>query len=93
MKNIYVIRNNLACETVSDLFTMNNHALACQGFVNFLKSVQDKTGENDKHFSLWCVGEFDPQHLFCRADDTTAVEVARGKEEALNLISQAEETV
>lgn len=93
MKNIYVIRNNLACETVSDLFSLNNHALACQGFINFLKSVQDKTEENDKHFSLWCLGEFDPQHLYCRADDTTVCEVAKGKEEALNIISQAEETV
>lgn len=90
-KKIYVLRNNLACENVSDIFSMNNDALAAQGFINFVKSATEKTGEKDNHFSLWCLGVYKPNSLTVNADDESAYEVCKGLEQANNIIVSYEE--
>lgn len=90
-KNIYVCRNNLACENVTDIFSMNNDALAAQGFISFVKAATEKTGEKDTHFSLWRLGVYKPNSLTINADDESAVEVCKGIEEANNIIASYEE--
>lgn len=90
-KKLYVCRNNLACENCTDIFSMNNDALACQFFTNWVKSATEKTQENDKHFSLWCLGVYKPDSLTVNADDESAYEVCKGLDEAKNIIAAFEE--
>lgn len=88
MKNIYVIRNNIACENVSDIFTVGTHAQACQGFTHFLKSVEEKSGEKDTHFDLYFLATVDNDNVVVGQDEP--VLIARGRSQAENVIANSE---
>lgn len=90
-KKIYVCRNNLACENCTDIFSMNNDALGAQFFTNWVKAATEKTKENDKHFSLWSLGQYNPDSLTVLGDDESAYEVCKGLDEAKNIIATFED--
>lgn len=90
-KKIYAIFNNVAKEQVSDIFTCNNDAMACYGFCGFLDKTV-KGDMNDKIFSLRCVGEYDLElMLVSHIDESVVGVVARGRDEAKQVIADAEE--
>lgn len=91
MKNIYVIRNNIACENVSDIFTVSTHAQACQGFVHFLKSVEEKSGEKDTHFDLYFLATVNIDNLVEGQDEP--VLIARGRAQAEACIASIEDSI
>lgn len=88
IKQIYIIRNNVACINYPELFMFNTDAQACQNFVHFVKSATEKTGEKDIHFDLYRLGILHPDNILEGHDEP--IRVARGIREAEACVAAAE---
>ena len=87
-KQIYIIRNNIACTNYPELFMYNTDAQACQNFVQFVKAATEKTGEKDTHFDLYRLGVLGMDNILEGHDEP--VLVARGIAQAENCVLESE---
>lgn len=96
MKGIYVIRNKIACENVTDIFTMPNDIMACISFRSFVLGGQNAAKaknlpiEKDTHFSLEKIGEISSDNVLALVDNDVEI-VACGLQEAEAIINAAED--
>lgn len=98
--NIYVIYNEIAKEPVSEPFVCKEDAIACFSFNGFLnKTCKADLGIKDTIFSLYKIGEYDPEEFsMLHGEPIRRIEgeegeftvlVANGRQEANNVISHA----
>lgn len=91
MKSIYVIRNKVACENVTDICVYANDSMAAIAFRSFLLSMQNaaKTKnlpcESDRHFTLVRIGAISSDNILVPEEDDVSV-VATGLDECQAII-------
>ena len=96
MKGVYVVRNKIACENVTDIFTMPNDIMAAISFRSFVLGSQNRAkrenipAEKDTHFTLEKVGEISQDNILSPIDNDIEV-VACGLQEAEQIINAAED--
>lgn len=96
MKGVYVIRNKIACENVTDIFTMPNDIMAVISFRSFILGGQKRAeakgvpAEKDTHFSLEKVGEITHDNILSPIENDVEI-VACGLQEAEQIINAVED--
>lgn len=88
----YVIFNRVAKEPVSQPFVCSNDVEASYSFIGFLnKTVKTDLGMKDTIFELRRIGCYFP--LETKISDERTDLLARGRDEAMNVISNVQDTL
>ena len=98
MKSIYVIRNKVACENVTDICVYANDAMASIAFRSFLLSMQSSAKaknlpcESDRHFTLVRVGSISSDNILVPEENDVVI-VATGLDECQAIIDNEDSKV